>query len=75
MRVGTWGRFVITARAAQQGTRWVGEFKIRRTDESLFTTVDFQDTTRSDATFESREEAEDAAFSEGLNAAKYVSAG
>lgn len=70
MRVGTLGEFVISANAIQQGIRWVGVFKIHRTDPSFLTTSGFSDETHTDGTFDSREEAVEAAFAEAEQVVK-----
>lgn len=70
MRVGTLGEFVISANAIRQGIRWIGVFKIHQTDPSFLTTSGFSDEIHTDSTFASREEAIEAAFSEGEGVAK-----
>lgn len=70
MRVGTLGEFVISANAILQGIRWVGVFKIHQTDPSFLTTSGFSDEMHTDCTFDSREEAIEAAFAEGEEVVK-----
>ncbi len=63
MKVARIGEFIISARAVPQGTRYSGVFRITRPQQDWTVTLPFQEQDELDDTFETREEAIDAAFS------------
>ncbi len=65
MRAGSFGEFVVIARAKRQGTRWAGSFKINRFDAKLTASLAYDEEQELEDTFESAHDAEDAAFEEG----------
>lgn len=62
MRVGRFGEFMISARAVAQGTRWAGIFRITRPNQDWTVTLPFQEEEQLEETFDSRDEAVDAAY-------------
>lgn len=62
MKVGRIGNFMISARAAAQGSRWAGIFRITRPESDWTVTLPFQEEEHLEATFETREAAIDAAY-------------
>lgn len=70
MKVGTFGSFVVSAGAIQQGTMWVGVFRLRKYDDSFTVSSVFMDETHTEGTYPSKDEAETAAFEEGGECAR-----
>jgi len=62
LRVGRVGNFMISARAAPQGSRWAGIFRITRPETDWTVTLPFQEEEHLEATFETRAAAVDAAY-------------
>ncbi len=62
MKVARVGDFIISARAVPQGTRFAGVFRITRPQPDWTVTLPFQEQDEMDDTYETREEAIDAAF-------------
>jgi len=62
VKVGRLGEFIISARAVAQGTRFAGVFRITRPQPDWTVTLPFQEQDELDATFETREEAIEAAY-------------
>jgi hypothetical protein len=56
------GEFIISARAVAQGTRFAGVFRITRPQQDWTVTLPFQEQDELDETFETREEAIEAAY-------------
>jgi hypothetical protein len=65
VRAGSFGEFVVIARARRQGTRWGGSFKINRFDAQLTASIAYDEEQSLEDTYESAHDAEDAAFDEG----------
>jgi hypothetical protein len=53
---------MISARAAAQGSRWAGIFRITRPESDWTVTLPFQEEEHLETTYETREEAIDAAY-------------
>jgi hypothetical protein len=62
VKVGRMGEFIISARAVVQGTRFTGVFRITRPQQDWTVTLPFQEQDETDDTYETREEAIDAAY-------------
>jgi len=58
------GDYLIVARAAQAGTRWAGYFKINQFAEDGTRSMVFEDEEQLETTFETRQEALEAARTE-----------
>jgi hypothetical protein len=62
VKVGRVGEFIISARAVVQGTRFTGVFRITRPQQDWTVTLPFQEQDETDDTYETRDEAIDAAY-------------
>ena len=68
MKTGIEGEFEITARAVLQGSRWVGAYRVERCRPEFTVTLPFRDEQLTNDTFETRWQAEEAAYEEALDA-------
>lgn|GEM_PF-2833355 len=67
-KTGTEGEFEIAARAVLQGSRWMGAYRVERCQPDFSVTLPFRDEQFTNDTFETRWEAEEAAYEEALGA-------
>jgi hypothetical protein len=65
MKDATFGSFVVSAEAVQQGSMWTGVFRIAQYDDNFTSSTDFLGETHTDGTYLTRSEAEQAAIEEG----------
>jgi hypothetical protein len=71
MKVGTVGRFIVVAGAVQHDAMWTGTYRIRDSPGGFSNSSAVLDETHTDGSLPTREEAEHAAFIEGVELARH----